>query len=263
MKKVYLRRQQEIPFRPWPILTGLSVFSLAGRGIGFFHLWWGWKDCFVAVLLLLWAVRMWWRDIIRERTFQGEHSQIERKAFWVGFVLFICSEAILFVSFFWAFFHRALAPAVELGCVYPPVGVKPVPVYRSPLTITVVLVTSGVLANRSLHSLKGDHVGSCCGMRMTLLLSATFRWLQCLEYWDCCFTIRDRVFGSVFFLITGFHALHVIAGTTFLFVQYIRMVKVHFSTGHHLGLEIRVWYWHFVDVIWIIVVVFVYGWGGA
>jgi len=120
--------------------------------------------------------------VVRERTFQGEHSQIERKAFWVGFVLFVCSEAILFVSFFWAFFHRALAPAVELGCVFPPVGVKPIPVYRSPLTITVVLVSSGVLANWSLHRVKGDEPGSDTAIEWALALRITFRWLQCLEY---------------------------------------------------------------------------------
>lgn len=146
------------------------------------------------------------------------------------------------MSFFWAFFHRALAPTVEMGCVYPPVGVKPVPVYRSPLTITAVLVCSGVLANWSLHCVKADRPQAVFAMEVSLFLRLVFRWLQVLEYWDCCFTIRDRVYGSVFFLTTGFHGLHVIAGTIFLFVQYLRIRSLHFSTGHHLGLEMSVWY---------------------
>nr|ALJ11033.1 cytochrome c oxidase subunit III [Anadara vellicata] len=205
---------------------------------------------------------LWWRDIIREGTFMGEHTQVERKAFWVGFILFVCSEAMLFVSFFWAFFHSALAPTVELGCVYTPVGIMPIPVIGSPLVMTALLVGSGVLANWSLHAVKSNSEGSCEVMMLALMMSGIFSYYQAVEYYEASFTIRDSVYGSVFFLTTGFHGLHVTGGTIFLFVQLVRMYKGHFSTGHHLGLDMAVLYWHFVDVIWILVVIFIYGWGG-
>lgn len=179
----------------------------------------------------------------------GEHTQLERRAFWCGFVLFVGSEAILFVSFFWAFFHGALAPAVELGCVYPPVGIDPIKVFRCPLRMTGLLVGSGVLANWALHSVKGDEDKFCEVILGALVMSAIFTWIQGVEYLEAPFTIRDRCYGSVFFLTTGFHGLHVIAGSVFLIVQLIRGHKGHFSTGHHLGLDMAVWYWHFVDLI--------------
>nr|YP_009059166.1 cytochrome c oxidase subunit III [Anadara sativa]AHB14365.1 cytochrome c oxidase subunit III [Anadara sativa]UVJ66740.1 cytochrome c oxidase subunit III [Anadara broughtonii]BAN00312.1 cytochrome c oxidase subunit III [Anadara broughtonii] len=247
---------------PWPILTGFGVFSVGESIIGFFHGWNSSFYCLTTIIALSMAVSMWWRDVVREGTFLGEHTQVERKAFWVGFILFVCTEVMFFVSLFWAFFHSALAPAVELGCVYPPVGILPVPIIGSPLVMTGLLVGSGVLANWSLHAVKGDEDNACEVMLLALMMSVFFSYYQAMEYYEASFTIRDSVYGSVFFLITGFHGIHVTGGTIFLIVQVFRMFKGHFSTGHHLGLDMAVLYWHFVDVIWILVIVFVYGWGG-
>nr|YP_009114573.1 cytochrome c oxidase subunit III [Tegillarca granosa]AID49110.1 cytochrome c oxidase subunit III [Tegillarca granosa]UAJ48184.1 cytochrome c oxidase subunit III [Tegillarca granosa] len=243
-------------------MAGMGIFSLAGSVIGFLHQWSPFSQCMLVAAFLSSVVGMWWRDIVRESTFMGEHTQLERKAFWVGFILFVCSEAMLFVSFFWAFFHSALAPTVEMGCVYPPVGIVPIPVVGSPLVMTGLLVGSGVLANWSLHAVKGNEKEACEAMVFALLMSCIFTYYQAVEYYEASFTIRDSVYGSVFFLTTGFHGLHVIGGTIFLVVQLLRMYWGHFSTGHHLGLEMAVLYWHFVDLIWIFVVVFIYGWGG-
>nr|UVJ66752.1 cytochrome c oxidase subunit III [Anadara cornea] len=247
---------------PWPLLTGFGVFCIGESLVGFFHGWSSWVYCFMMLSVLMVMISLWWRDVIREGTFLGEHTQVERKALWVGFILFVCTEIMFFVSLFWAFFHSALAPAVELGCVYPPVGIMPVSIIGSPLVMTGLLVGSGILANWSLHAVKSDEDNAIEVMLLCLTMSVLFSYYQAMEYYEASFTIRDSVYGSVFFLITGFHGIHVTGGTIFLIVQVFRMFKGHFSTGHHLGLDMAVLYWHFVDVIWILVVVFVYGWGG-
>nr|YP_010401068.1 cytochrome c oxidase subunit III [Barbatia decussata]UQT66001.1 cytochrome c oxidase subunit 3 [Barbatia decussata] len=250
-------------YSPWPVLAGLSSFSLVGSAVAWFHGWGTVERCGLALVLLGIISASWWRDVIRESTFQGEHTQKEQKALWVGFVLFVCSEVMLFFSFFWAFFHSSLSPTVEIGCYWPPAGIKPISPWRAPLTMTAILVCSGMLANWSMHSVKSNNKGEALvSMLMTISLGWLFTTFQLLEYYESAFTFRDSVYGSVFFLITGFHGLHVIAGTIFLMVQCDRMRKYHFSTGHHLGLEFSVWYWHFVDVIWLFVVSLLYVWGG-
>nr|AJY78503.1 cytochrome c oxidase subunit III [Cucullaea labiata] len=247
----------------WPILVGMMAYCLVVAIMSWLHGWLSAICPVVALMLLVGAGSFWWRDIIRESSFQGQHTKKEQKALWVGFVLFICSEVMLFFSFFWAFFHSSLAPSVELGCYWPPVGIQPVNPWGAPASMTVVLVCSGVCANWAMHGLKSDNlVESNKGMVMAVVLGLLFLLLQVCEYYDCCFTISDSVFGSVFFLITGFHGSHVIAGTIFLIVQGYRNNNNHFSSSHHLGFEFSVWYWHFVDVIWLFVVGIIYVWGG-
>jgi cytochrome c oxidase subunit 3 len=97
---------------------------------------------------------------------------------------------------------------------------------------------------------------------VTILLGGYFTALQGFEYWEASFTIRDRVYGSTFFIATGFHGLHVLVGTVFLAVSYSRLLIGHFSSSHHFGLEAAAWYWHFVDVVWLFLFITVYIWGG-
>nr|AXR87621.1 cytochrome coxidase subunit III [Barbatia virescens] len=225
--------------------------------------WFGFWVCCLSLFSVLMVAGLWWRDIIRESTFGGQHTKKEQKALWVGFILFICSEAMLFVSLFWAFLHCGLAPGVEVGCHFPPVGIEPVCPWNMPGKMTALLVGSGFWANRSLHALKSGKRKPCLvSLAISMGMGAAFSYMQVIEYFELSFTMSDSVFGSCFFMLTGFHGVHVVVGNLFLFVQWCRVWLHHFSTGHHLGFSFSVWYWHFVDVVWLFVFPIVYVWGG-
>jgi cytochrome c oxidase subunit 3 len=179
-------------------------------------------------------------------------------------VLFILSEVAFFAAFFWGFFHSSLGPAVEVGSAWPPLGVFVLDTFSVPLLNTVVLLSSGVRATWAHHSLlAGRKPGVLSGLLLTVLLGAYFTYLQILEYAGSCFTISDGVYGSCFYLATGFHGLHVLVGSAFLSVCLLRAALNRFSVGHHVGLEAAVWYWHFVDVVWLFLFSFVYWWAGC
>nr|ANQ92696.1 cytochrome c oxidase subunit III [Trisidos kiyonoi] len=244
-------------------MVGFNSFSLSLSLVCWLNGWSGVSSCLVSVVCALLLSSVWWRDVIRESTFGGQHTKKEQKGLYVGFVLFVCFEVMLFVSFFWAFLHSGLAPAVEVGCWFPPVGIQPFDPCGLPLVMTFVLICSGFWVNSAMHALKSDSRPSCLRwLFFVLVLGCLFTLFQAFEYTEAPFTMSDSVFGSCFFLITGFHGGHVIVGTIFLAVQWYRIWMFHFSTGHHLGLEFAVWYWHFVDVIWLFVYAVVYIWGG-
>ena len=204
----------------------------------------------------------WWRDVVREATFQGRHTAIVEKGLRYGMILFITSEVCFFFAFFWAFFHRSLAPSVEIGVTWPPTGISPLNPFLVPLLNTAVLLSSGVTITWAHHRiLAGNRTESIQALFLTILLGVYFTALQAWEYLDAPFTIADRVYGSTFFVATGFHGLHVIIGTTFLLVCFLRLVNFHFSAHHHFGFEAAAWYWHFVDVVWLFLYVCIYWWG--
>lgn len=245
---------------PWPLLTSLTVLGFALNQIF-------WLNHQGSILLLLQLFTLlliayqWWRDIIREGI-GGYHTQAVQHGILIGFTLFQISEIMLFFSFFWAFFHSSLSISVELGAVWPPVGIQGVNPWTIPLQGTTVLLASGFVLTLSHHSqIQGRKSLSQFSLVLTIILGIIFTILQYNEYVLSEFTISDSVFGSIFFITTGLHAVHVIVGTLFLIVAAIRIYYDHFTTEHHLGFEFAIYYWHLVDFIWILVFLLYYWWG--
>nr|YP_010181247.1 cytochrome c oxidase subunit III [Chiridota heheva]QVD42797.1 cytochrome c oxidase subunit III [Chiridota heheva] len=246
---------------PWPLAGACSAFVLTTGLVMWFHE----NNVFLLILgFLIFCLTCycWWRDVIREGTFMGAHTLAVTSGLRCGMVLFIVSEIMFFFSFFWAFFHSALAPTPQIGCCWPPVGVETIDPFAIPLLNTAILLGSGVTvtwAHRTI--LEGNRRDSLISLTITVLLGLFFTGLQGWEYIEAPFTIADSVYGSTFFVATGFHGMHVIIGTIFLFVCLVRLYLSHFSTGHHFGFEAASWYWHFVDVVWIFLYLFIYWWG--
>lgn len=250
-----------VEFRPWPIIRGFGGLCLTFGLVFFFH----YKSLTLLLLALatLFLVSFqWWRDVAREGTILGFHTSAVTTGLRLGMILFIISEVMFFVSFFWAFFHRRLSPTPELGCAWPPVGIRALNPYQLPLLNTVVLLASGVSVTFCHHRIiNKDLLRRKIGLIITIILGLYFTFLQLREYAETRFTIADRVFGSVFFVATGFHGLHVIIGSLFLLVCLLRLFLNHFSAKHHFGFEAASWYWHFVDVVWIFLYCNIYIWG--
>ena len=169
---------------------------------------------------------------------------------------------MLFFSFFWAFFHSSLAPSIELGAIWPPVGIKTIETWSVPLLGSCILLASGFVLTISHHAIVlGNKHLTLVSLFFTILLGATFLFFQFNEYRFGGFTISDSVFGSVFYFLTGLHGLHVIAGVLFLFFCWLRLYFDHFTTEHFLGFDFAIWYWHLVDVVWLFLFICVYWWG--
>jgi len=204
---------------------------------------------------------VWWRDVIREGTFEGKHTVRVQAGLKLGFALFIVSEVMFFFGFFWAFFHCALAPAIALGCTWPPAGINPFDPTGTPLVNTAVLLLSGATVTYTHRAMVAGKAGRVfAGFCETLFYALIFTLCQLHEYTHASFAINDSVFGSVFYMITGLHGCHVIVGAIFLFVCLIRFLNGHFSKQHHLGFVFSIWYWHFVDAVWIVVYSTLYVW---
>lgn len=250
-----------VEYRPWPLTGSVGAFSLVIGLTSWFH---GYSvfSLFIGFFLIIITIIQWWRDIIREGTFIGYHRSFVTTGLRWGMVLFITSEIFFFFAFFWAFFHRRLRPTPELGCSWPPTGIYPLNPFSVPLLNTAVLLASGATVTWAHHRLvEGNKEEALLRLGITVTLGAYFTFLQAGEYYEAPFTIADRVYGSTFFVATGFHGLHVLIGSTFLLVCLGRVYYNHFSPGHHIGFEAAAWYWHFVDVVWIFLYLCIYWWG--
>lgn len=248
---------------PWPLVTSFSLLMLTLSSVMMFH---GYKNGGLLVIIgfisLIGSMIFWWRDVIAEGTYGGHHTFAVQKGLTIGVFLFIVSEVFFFLSIFWAFFHSSLAPSVELGGSWPPMGVEPLNPFELPLLNTVILLSSGASVTYAHHSLiKGDRKASYYGLIITIILALLFTSLQGLEYWNAPFTISDGVYGSCFFFGTGFHGLHVIIGTIFLAVGLWRIRAYQLTDHHHLGFESGILYWHFVDLVWLFLFISIYWWG--
>ena len=205
---------------------------------------------------------VWWRDVIREATFEERHTKAVQKGIRLGMLLFIISEIMFFFGFFWAFFHAALAPTVELGSVWPPVGIYAFNPWGVPLFNTLILLLSGATITWVHHSiLVSNRIEIFLGFIFTLVLAVAFTSLQVMEYLEASFNISDSVYGSTFYMATGFHGFHVIVGTIFIAVAFWREYHYQFSSELHFGFEASAWYWHFVDVVWLFLFITIYWWG--
>nr|YP_006665953.1 cytochrome c oxidase subunit III [Blattella bisignata]AFO85476.1 cytochrome c oxidase subunit III [Blattella bisignata] len=246
---------------PWPLTGAIGAMIMMTGLIKWFHQFNN-ELMFVGMLILILTMIQWWRDIVREGTYQGLHTKFVTKGLRWGMILFIISEVFFFISFFWAFFHSSLSPTIELGSLWPPMGILPFNPLQIPLLNTAILLASGVTVTWAHHGLLEDNYNqSLQGLFFTVVLGIYFTVLQAYEYVEAPFTIADSVYGSSFFMATGFHGLHVIIGTTFLLTCLLRHLFLHFSSGHHFGFEAAAWYWHFVDVVWLFLYVSIYWWG--
>lgn len=217
---------------------------------------------FFGLVLVVLLMIIWWRDVIREATFEGHHTLVVQKGLRYGMLLFIVSEIMFFFAFFWAFFHSSLAPTIEIGSIWPPEGIHPFNPKEIPLLNTIILLTSGATVTWAHHSiLLGKKFEAVYGLIATVLLAILFTALQAFEYSEAAFNISDGIYGSTFFMATGFHGFHVIIGTLFLTVCLFRLINNHFTILHHFGFEAAAWYWHFVDVVWLFLFVSIYWWG--
>nr|AMW67909.1 cytochrome c oxidase subunit III [Coniopteryx sp. YW-2016] len=246
---------------PWPITGSLGAMTLMCGMISWFHQF-NSNLMLVGYSILLLTMIQWWRDIIREGTFQGCHTKFVETGLRWGMILFIVSEILFFFSFFWAYFHSSLSPSVDIGNNWPPVGIKPFNPMEIPLLNTTILLSSGITITWAHHSLMNqNYTQTIQGLLLTVLLGLYFTILQGYEYWEAPFTISDSVYGSTFFMATGFHGIHVIIGSIFILIMLMRQINWHFSHNHHFGFEAAAWYWHFVDVVWLFLYLSIYWWG--
>jgi cytochrome c oxidase subunit 3 len=250
---------------PWPIFLSFSLLAAAIGAVMSMHGYlYGGDLLTIALMLVLGGMSLWFRDIICEGTFFGDHTKEVKAGLVLGMILFIISEVFAFLSIFWAFFHSSLSPAVEIGGSWPPQGITPLDPFAIPLLNTLLLLSSGAFVTYGHHALiKGDRKGAIVGTLLTVFLAIIFTAFQAYEYMGAGFTIADSVFGSAFFASTGLHGIHVIIGTIFITVGLTRIALYHLTDTHHQGHEAGIFYWHFVDVVWLFLFLAVYYWGGA
>jgi len=247
---------------PWPITGAIGALTLTSGITKIFNII-NPDLFFLGITILIITCYQWWRDIRREGTYQGLHTKIVTKGLRWGIILFIVSEVFFFFSFFWAFFHSSLSPSIEIGIKWPPMGIEVFNPFQVPLLNTIILLSSGVTVTWAHHAIiEKNYSQAFSRLLITIILGLYFTALQAIEYIEAEFTIADSVYGSTFFLATGFHGIHVIIGTRFLLVCLIRHSIIHFSRNHHFGFEAAAWYWHFVDVVWLFLYIRIYWWGG-
>jgi len=246
---------------PWPLLTSTSLLLVAFSLLVSLSAGFSWFFVLALSTLVL-VLIFWFMNIILESTYSGSHTKAVQLSLIIGWLAFLASEVMFFSTFFWAFLHYGLSPDVALGRVWPPTGLKPLCPFHLPLLNTILLLTSSFTITWS-HSalLRSEFSFAQLSLSLTLLLSMWFLFTQYFEYRTSSFTVADSCYGSIFFLATGFHGLHVFIGSLFLLVGFIRLLSGHFTSTRHLGFLFSIWYWHFVDVIWLFLFFVFYVWG--
>ena len=266
-----------LPPDQWPLIGSFSALALTGGGVMWMHDNPYGKFVFLLGLLgVLITMFSWWGNVIREGK-AGDHTPVVQLHLRYGMILFIASEVMFFVAWFWAFFSSALFPAplevVEgaanlvtdgsLVAQWPPKGIEVLDPFGFPLLNTFILLCSGTTITWAHHALiHGDREGLKRGLLCTILLGVLFTSIQAYEYAQAPFTFAGTIYGATFFMATGFHGAHVIIGTIFLTVCLVRAYKGDFTPKAHFGFEAAAWYWHFVDVVWLFLFVSIYVWGG-
>jgi cytochrome c oxidase subunit 3 len=243
------------------------------------HLWYVIPGLSIVILTMF----GWWRDVIIEAK-EGYETPVVQLHLRYGMILFIASEVMFFVAWFWAYFDVALYPddavtyarTAVTGGVWPPVPSTDTDIaglgwfahtfnpWGLPLVNTLILLTSGTTVTWAHHSLlEGDRKGLIWGLVCTVVLGILFTVCQAYEYFHAGFGFAHHIYGSTFFMATGFHGFHVIVGTIFLTVCLVRAIRGSFTLKHHFGFEAAAWYWHFVDVVWLFLFTCIYVWGAG
>jgi len=233
---------------PWPLVTALGAFTITFSLVLIMHSYkYGDQLIICGFLILLYSIYMWWRDIIREATLEEQHTFSVQRSLRLGMLLFIVSEIMFFFAFFWAFFHSSLSPTYNIGAIWPPEAIEIISSSGIPLTNTFFLLSSGITVTWAHHAIiSRAKKHAIIALLWTLILAILFTGLQVFEYLEAPFTMADSIYGSCFYITTGFHGFHVIIGTCFLFVSFIRILFNHLTNSHHFGFEAGAWYWHFV-----------------
>jgi cytochrome c oxidase subunit 3 len=259
---------------PWPAVGATAAFIMAVGAISWMH------HSFAAapyvfgagVLGVLYTMFSWWRDVVREADREGHHTRVVQISHRYGMILFIASEVMFFVAWFWAYFDVALFPTdvhqvmrdAYIGGVWPPKGIETFDPWHLPFLNTLILLTSGTTVTWAHHALlHDDRQGLKWGLILTIALGLTFTGVQAYEYSHAAFNFQGNIYGATFFMATGFHGFHVIVGSIFLIVCLIRASAGQFKPDQHLGFEFAAWYWHFVDVVWLFLFSCIYVWGAG
>lgn len=250
---------------PWPFTISWTLFFMAiGAVLSMQGFQIGSNLLLLGFATTLAVMAFWFTDIGIEGTFLGNHTKEVKKGLILGFFLFVISEVMAFMSVFWAYFHSALSPSVELGGIWPPFGITALDAFAIPLLNTFLLLSSGSFVTYAHHSLIGGKRNeSINGLILTIILAVIFTMFQYFEYSNAEFSLADGAFGTVFYSSTGLHGFHVIVGTIFLFFACLRQIFYLCNREGHVGLESGIVYWHFVDVVWLFLYITVYVWGSS
>ena len=250
---------------PWPISISWTLFYMAiGAVLSMQGFVMGPNLLLLGLLSTTIIMFFWFGDVNAEGSFLGNHTKEVKKGLVLGFLLFVVSEVMAFASVFWAYFHNALSPAVELGGTWPPLGITPLDPFAIPLLNTFLLLSSGAFITYGHHALIGGlRKDAIISIFWTIVLAVVFTLFQYLEYSNADFSIADSIYGTVFYASTGLHGFHVIVGTIFIFWSFTRLIKYYISKQGHIGLESSILYWHFVDVVWLFLYMTVYVWGST
>nr|DBA43538.1 TPA_asm: COX3 [Bombus balteatus] len=247
-----------VTYSPWPMIVSIDIMNMMLSIILWIYL----NNLMIMMMnsmVLLMSSLMWFRDIIRESTFQGMHSLYIIMMMKFSMIMFIISELFFFISFFWTFFHNSISPSIEINFSWPPKMIMFFNPFEIPLLNSIILILSGFTVTLSHYNLLNNKFkSSILTLMITIILGFYFNFMQVFEYYNSFFCINDSIYGSIFYLSTGFHGIHVLIGTLMLLFSLIRMIKNHFSSIHHMNFEFSIWYWHFVDVIWLFIYMFYY-----
>jgi cytochrome c oxidase subunit III len=265
---------------PWPFIGSMAAFLMAIGGVIFMKNHANPWLFLIGLAGVLYTMFMWWRDIIKE-AHGGDHTPVVSLHLRYGMIMFIASEVMFFVAWFWAFFDASLftgeaiqsARVAATGGIWPPHPVdgeamSVLDPWHLPLINTLILLTSGTTVTWAHHALlNNDRNGLKWGLILTIVLGALFTAIQAYEYAHAPFAFSEanggNIYTSTFYMATGFHGFHVLIGTIFLIVCLFRALKGHFTPQQHFGFEAAAWYWHFVDVVWLFLFACIYIWGSV
>jgi cytochrome c oxidase subunit 3 len=249
---------------PWPAMGSFAALVLAIGAVLYMHkvpvlgMEPGVGKLLPGLVLVLLTMVMWWRDVVRESVVEKAHTEAVSTGLRLGMVLFIASEVMFFAAFFWAFFHNSFGFSTTT-LQWPPAGVEVFDAWDLPFYNTIILLTSGgTLTRAHLFVEEGKNDLAARWIFITAALGALFLGLQIYEYSHAAFALTDGIYSSTFYLATGFHGFHVFVGTVFLIVCGFRAQKGQFTPHKHVGFQSAAWYWHFVDVVWLFLFVWVY-----
>ncbi len=247
---------------PWPLLAALGALLLGVGGALAMHGYTAIAVILGGVIVVL-AAAAWWHDMIHESNTKDIYTDKVQLSLRIGMVLFITSEVLFFAGFFGSYFYSALSSEALHG-VWPPKNIVTLDPFHLPYLNTLILLLSGTTVTWAHHALVQNNLEDALkGLLLTICLGISFTCVQIYEYGHAAFGLKDGVYGSNFYMATGFHGLHVIIGTLFLSVCAYRTWKKDFSPKAHVGLEAAAWYWHFVDAVWLFLFVSIYWWGDS